>query len=89
MRSLRDPKKSDHEPMASFENSFQKHEQVRQLLERDEYREDFGYPIYGKIDVDWYSSVIYDFYFDDDNINDDIIDNVLVDNLEVECKENM
>jgi methanogenic corrinoid protein MtbC1 len=62
---------------------------VRQLLERDEYREDFGYSIYGKIDVDWYSSVIYDFYFDDDNINDDIIDNVLVDNLEVECKENM
>lgn len=52
MRSLRDPKKNDHEPMASFENSFQKHEQVRQLLERDDYREDFGYPIYGKIDMD-------------------------------------
>jgi hypothetical protein len=43
VRGLRDPKKSDHEPIASFENSF---------LDRDEYREDFGYPIYDKIDVD-------------------------------------
>jgi hypothetical protein len=52
VRSLRDSKKSDHEPITSFENSFQKHDQVRQLLDRDEYRENFGYPIYGKIDVD-------------------------------------
>lgn len=52
MRSLRDPKKSDHKPMASFKNSFPKHKQVRQLLDRDKYREDFGYSIYGKINVD-------------------------------------
>lgn len=47
------------------------------------------YCIYGKIDVDWYSSVIYCFYFDDDNINDDIIDDVPINNLDFKCKENM
>jgi len=72
VRGLRDPKKSDHESIASFENSF---------LDWDEYCEDFGYPIYDKIDVDWYSLVIYYFYFDNDSINDDIIDNVLVNNF--------
>jgi hypothetical protein len=85
--------------MTSFENPFQKHERMRHLLDWDEYCERFGDPVYGEINMNWYSPSIYDVYFDDDNVNDDIINNnyngsdvvdgALVDKLEVECKENM
>jgi hypothetical protein len=99
LRSPGDCERRDHMSMTSFENPFQKHERMRHLLDWDEYCERFGDPVYGEINMNWYSPSIYDVYFDDDNVNDDIINNnyngsdvidgALVDKLEVECKENM
>jgi hypothetical protein len=39
----------------------------------DKYCRDFGYPIYGEMDMDLYSPSIYYVYFDDNYIDDDII----------------
>jgi hypothetical protein len=73
---------------------------MRQLLNWDEYHENFNDLIYDEIDVNWLSLIIYDvyFYFYNDhndiinNINngiDNMIDSVLVDKVEFKCKENM
>ena len=76
VRSLRDHEDSDHISMTNFKNLFHKHKQGKQLLDQDEYNEDFGYLVYDDIDMVWYSLPIYDVYFDDnyddnDNINND------------------
>lgn len=53
--------------MTNFKNSFQRHEQRKQLFDRDEYRENFGDPIYNEIDVN--SPPIYNVYFDGDYVD--------------------
>ena len=98
-KKVEDHVESNHGSMNNYENSFQKHEQRRQLLDRDKYRGDFGYSIYNEIDIDCYSPSIYDVYFDDDNFENDAINNdnnesdnvingVLINKLGVKCKDN-
>lgn len=51
-RKLEEHEENDHEFIANFANMFQKYEHNRQLLDRDEYHEDFGNPIYIEINVE-------------------------------------
>ena len=73
---------------------------MRQLLNWDEYHENFNDLIYDEIDVNWLSLIIYYVYFYFYNVHNDIINNinngidnmidsVLVDKVEFKCKENM
>lgn len=64
-------RKSGYRFITSFENPFQKHVHRKQLLDRDEYHEDFSNPIYSKINVNCYFPLIYDVYFEDDYLDDD------------------
>jgi len=73
---------------------------MRQLLNWDEYHENFNDLIYDEIDVNWLSLIIYYVYFYFYNVHNDIINNInngidnmidsiLVDKVEFKCKENM
>lgn len=72
-RKLEEHEKIDHRSITSFENSFQSHEHSGQLLDQDEYREDFDDLICDEINMDWYSPSIHDVYFDNYYVDNNII----------------